>query len=118
MYTSNNRIFCMSQYGFRTEHSTELAALELVDKTITALDNDTPFSISFDFSKAFDTIDHQILLNKLSHYGIKKTALKLFENLTNQTEFVDFNGFLSNTNFYWCTSRFNPWPSSLFNLHQ
>ena len=39
MHTSNNIIFCMSQYGFRTENSTELAALGLVDRAITALDN-------------------------------------------------------------------------------
>ena len=88
-----------SQYGFRTEHSTELAALELIDRTITALDNnDTPFSIFLDLSKAFDTIDHQLLLNKLSHHGIKKLALKLLESyLTNLIQFIEYNGVLSST---------------------
>ena len=77
MHTSNNRIFCMSQHGFRTEHSTELAALELVDRTITALHNNhTPFSIFLDLSKAFDTIDHQILFYKCGHYGITNDSFK------------------------------------------
>ena len=89
MHTSNNRIFCMSQHGFRTEHSTELAALELVDRTITALDNnDTPFSIILDLSKAFDTIDHQILFNKCGHYGIKNDSFKTTRKLSNKSDSI------------------------------
>ena len=56
------------------------------------------FSIFLDLSKAFDTIDQQILLKKCSHYGIKKIALKLFESyLTNRTQFIELNGVLLNT---------------------
>ena len=64
-----------SQYGFRTEHSTELAAMELIDRlTLTMDNNETPLNIYVDMSKAFDTIDHTILINKLTFYGIHGVA--------------------------------------------
>ena len=47
-----------NEYGFRTEHSTEFAALELADRVITSMDhNETPKNIYLDLSKAFDTLD-------------------------------------------------------------
>ena len=51
-----------NQYGFRPKHSTEYAALELVDRIITDMDKkEVPINIFLDLSKAFDTIDHTIL---------------------------------------------------------
>ena len=61
-FFTQHKLFNESQYGFRTNHSTELAALELVDRINYTLDkNETPFSIFLDLSKAFDTLDHTIL---------------------------------------------------------
>ena len=74
-----NKLYYNSQYGFRRNHSTEFAALELID--IIRLDMDTgeiPFAISIDLSKAFDTFDHITLMNTLSCYGVQGTALTLF----------------------------------------
>ena len=53
------------QYGFRSGHSTEHAALELTDRIITNIDNKkSPLNIFLDLSKAFDTLDHRILAGK------------------------------------------------------
>ena len=55
--------------------------------------NEIPFSIFLDLSKAFDTLDHTILLQKLKHYGIDGKALHLCESyLTNRSQYVEING--------------------------
>ena len=89
-YFENNKLFYDSQYGFRPNHCTEQATLELTDRIISAMDNnDVPIGVFLDLSKAFDTIDHNILLNKLEHYGIEGIPLQLFKNyLTNRKQYV------------------------------
>ena len=74
-----------SQYEFREEHSTEFAALELIDRILTRMDNkEIPINIYLDLSKAFDTLDHSILIDKLQFYGEKGVALDVLKNhLTN-----------------------------------
>ena len=64
-YLEENKLLFDHQYGFRSKHSTEFAALELIDRIITDMDNDeTPINIYLDLSKAFHTIDHSILTAK------------------------------------------------------
>jgi hypothetical protein len=74
-----------------------MAALELVDRIICSMDHkQTPLNIFLDLSKAFDTLDHTILLNKLKYYGLGGTSLKLFETyLSNRRQIVQFNNTLS-----------------------
>ena len=70
-----------SQYGFRKEHSTEFATLELIDRILTRMDNkEIPINIYLDLSKAFDALDHSILIDKLELYGITGVALDLLKN--------------------------------------
>ena len=80
-YFQTNNLLYSSQYGFRSGHSTEYAGLEIVDRIIQGLDkNEIPINIYLDLSKAFDTLDHSILLQKLKFYGITGISLDVFEN--------------------------------------
>ncbi len=92
-YFQEKKLFYNSQYGFRTGHSPEFAAMELVDKIITYMDkNDTPIGIFIDLTKAFDTIDHSILLQKLRYYGFTELAVNLMQSyLTERTQYVQID---------------------------
>ena len=76
-----------------------MALMTLMDRLITSLENNEyVIGIFLDFSKAFDTVDHVILLNKLSYYGIRGSALKWFESyLSNRKQYVTYNGIPSLT---------------------
>ena len=89
-YLQEHRDIINSQYGFRKKHSTEYTAIELVDRVIEKLDrNNVPFNIYINLSKAFDMIDHNILLFKLYHYGIRDGALHLLKsNFTREINLV------------------------------
>ena len=65
--------------------------MELIDRTTQDMDRgETPFGIFLDLSKAVDTLNHTILLNKLNNYGIKHCPLKLLESyLTNRLQYVE-----------------------------
>ena len=79
-YFSSHNLYNDSQYGFRKKHSTEHAALELVDRISQELDKgNTPSNIFIDLSKAFDTLDHKILRHKLNHYGFNGPALNIIK---------------------------------------
>ena len=94
-YLNANNLLSEQQYGFRSQHSTELACVKLVDYITTEMDNikkiKTPTAIYLDLSKAFDTLNFNILLNKLQYYGINGISLSLIRNyLTNRFQYVQF----------------------------
>ena len=74
-------ILYQHQYGFQSGKSTELAIDTLLSNIITSLENKKKsVCIFLDFAKAFDTVNHQILLQKLHHYGIRGLPLQWFES--------------------------------------
>ena len=79
------------------KHSTIQALIGMTEEIRTALDNDKIVcGVFLDLQKAFDTVDHNILLKKLDIYGIRGIANKWFKSyLTNRYQFVSINGYSS-----------------------
>ena len=92
MLTNLTTFRATGQYGFRKQHSTELTALHLMHNIIQDMDmGKIPISVFLDLSKAFDTLDHTILLEKLKFHGICGNELKLFKNyLTKRKQYFQF----------------------------
>ena len=91
----NNNLFYLHQYAHRSCHSTETALFKIVNDLLTALDDSHISLLSLlDLSAAFDTIDHETLLSRLSHtFGISDTALSWFwPYLFNHAQVVSVNG--------------------------
>ena len=82
-----------SQYGFRKGHNTTHATLDFIKTIEDALDNEeVAIGVFCDLSKAFDTINHDILLDKLNHYGIRGIANDWLRSyLTGREQYVDWN---------------------------
>ena len=93
-YLSNFNLLSDNQFGFRKFHSTATALFDCTNDWYTNLDRKM-FSlvVQIDLKKAFDTVDHQILLRKLEIYDIKHHVLALFESyLSNRSQKCQING--------------------------
>ena len=75
------------QFGFRQKHSTNHALIKIDNSNYAC-------GVFIDLQKAFDTVNHSILLNKLDHYGIRGIDNKWFKSyLTNRKQYVSNQGF-------------------------
>ena len=95
MYEYFNKFNLLAEqpYRFRKQHSTEYAAVKLIDHVSREMEADKiPANVYIDLSKAFDTLTFDILLYKLKYYGVTDTALKLMKSyLTNRKQYVVFD---------------------------
>uniref|UniRef100_A0A3Q2ZQH6 Reverse transcriptase domain-containing protein n=1 Tax=Kryptolebias marmoratus TaxID=37003 RepID=A0A3Q2ZQH6_KRYMA len=92
-FIDKQNILNNNQYGFRANKSTSMALMDLIEQITTAVDQkQCCVSIYVDLKKAFDTIDHNILLEKLNKYGIRGPVLQWVSSyLSNRKQFVQIN---------------------------
>ena len=81
-----------------------MALMLMMDQVTKALDKgEKVIGIFLDFSKAFDTVNHAILLDKLHHYGVRGNALDWFRSyLSNRKQYVSYNGVSASTKLITC----------------
>jgi hypothetical protein len=95
-FWNRNNILYEFQFGFRANHSTTYALIEIMDNIYSWLEEGYYVAgIYFDLSKAFDTVDHSILLHKLYYNGVRGTAFNWFKD------------YLSNRKQYTCVGNVN-----------
>ena len=85
-----NKKKLMYQSGFRMNHSTDLCLAQLIDFVATGMDKQMHTGmILVDLQKAFDTLDHGVLLEKMKYFGFRAPVIKWFESyLSNRTFLV------------------------------
>ena len=89
-YLDKMKCLYNKQFGFRSNHSTIHALLVITDKIQRAIENSMySCGVFLDLSKAFDTVNHNILLSKLQSLGIRGIVLDWFRSyLSNRKQFV------------------------------
>lgn len=96
-YLNEHNLLHPTQSGFRSAHSCETALINMIDKWLRSLDNSQLVGVVLvDFKKAFDLVDHKILLQKLEIYRLSEKSLNWFSSyLINRTQRVSVNNVLS-----------------------
>ena len=101
----NENMISSKQYGFRPGFTTSDCLIDLIEEITSSLDQGRyVLSLFLDLSKAFDTVNHQILLNKFKYYGVQLSEYIWFQSyLSNRKQQVHANGVASD--LHWCASR-------------
>ena len=103
-YLEKHAILYEFQFGFRKGHSTSQAIAEIADNLRNAIDNNLySCGVFLDFSKAFDTVNHTILLKKMERYGIRGVPLQFFASyLTDRQQYVQMGNTVSSEQTMTC----------------
>ena len=98
LFIEKNSILHKNQFGFRTSHSTELAITDFTQQIMHDMnDKQMTLGLFLDLSKAYDVINHELLLKKLDHYGIRGIANSWFKSyLSSRKQYVSIENFSSN----------------------
>ena len=96
-FINKYQILYLYQFGFRQKHSTFMALASFIDKVTEFIDNgEYAIGVFLDFSKAFDTINHEILFMKLHHYGIRGLSLLWFKSyMSDRLQYVSYDNYNS-----------------------
>ena len=100
-FFETNNIISSKQFGFLKKHNTEHAILDLKEFILKNLDKHEISAVLFlDLQKAFDSVNHSILLQKLSHYGVRGLPLDLMTSyLSNRRQYTTVGGMKSDLDF-------------------
>ena len=93
-FIEKHKIMILQQYGFLPKHSTVFALIDVIDSIRKIIETgEYALGVYLDLKKAFDTVDHEILLSKLDHYGFRGHSNKLIRSyLTGRSQFTFVNG--------------------------
>ena len=99
-----NNIIYKYPFGFRQKHCTQQAIITLITKITSCIDSgDMMIGVFLDLKKAFDMVNHSILIRKIYAYGIRGHIPKWFESyLTDRSQYVTYDGINSDTSFLKC----------------
>lgn len=97
-YLNQINYFNNNQHGFRKGHGTNTALLQVTEEIRKALDQgESILALFLDLAKAFDTVNHEILLQKLKNNGCNSDTLLWFKSyLQNRNQYISLNGIVSN----------------------
>ena len=121
-YLKSNNILCTNQFGFWKNSNTSDAIIEFLDYVYSSLDKkQSTIAVYLDFSKAFDTVNHQILMSKLQHNVIRGAMLSWFKSyLSNRKQYVsvkNYSSSMSNITFR-CSAKLGVGLSTFSFVHQ
>ena len=104
-FLNKNNVIYNLKFGFRQQYSTSHALINITESIRKALDDGNISSgVVVDLQKAFDTVDHQILLAKLNHYGVCGVSNDWFKSyLSNCNQYVSINDFDSGLTTIYCS---------------
>ena len=121
-FIDKNNILSTSQYGFRTNMSTSHALIDLVEEISTSLDKKKyTLGVFIDLKKAFDIVNHSVLIEKLNHYGIRGVAenwVKIY--LFGRKQFVNIGECSSDLIQISCgvpRTRFSTWTETVYFIY-
>ena len=123
-FMDRHDILSEAQHGFRSQRSTETALQDFISEAQTAIDKKlNPIGLFLDLTKAYDVLDHKLLLEKLNSYGIQGIANSWFHSyLTIRKQYVEIMnvklGKATSTNYIGSSPGFHPWTNVIFTLHK
>lgn len=108
-FLDKHNIISNYQHGFRKNHSTASALASFLGSVVSALEGGTyPVGIFLDLTRAFDCVDHTILLEKLELYGIRGNALNWLQSfVANREQYVNIRHYSSNNSSDFSSTRLN-----------